>query len=64
MVTISEIARHCGVSIATVSKALNRGGDISEATVQRVRQAAQALGYAPNAAARALKTKHSQIWGC
>lgn len=63
MVTISEIARHCGVSIATVSKALNRGGDISEATVQRVRQAAQALGYAPNAAARALKTKHSHNLG-
>ncbi len=59
MVSLKTIARECGVSVATVSKSLNDQKDISEATKQRVRQTAQALGYLPNAAARALKTNHS-----
>lgn len=63
MVTIREIAKACGVSTATVSKALNQGTDISVETGRRVRAAAQQMGYAPNAAARALKTKHSHNLG-
>lgn len=63
MVTIREIADHCGVSIATVSKALNQGTDISLETSQRIRAVAHELGYFPNAAARALKTKHSHNLG-
>ena len=63
MVTIREIARYCGVSTATVSKALNQGKDISNETALRVRKAAQELGYFPNAAARSLKTKHSHNLG-
>ena len=63
MVTIREIAAYCGVSTATVSKALNQGTDISSETAQRIRSAAQKLGYFPNGAARALKTKHSHNMG-
>ena len=63
MVTIREIALYCGVSTATVSKALNQGKDISSETTQRVCKVAQELGYFPNAAARSLKTKHSHNLG-
>ena len=63
MVTIREIADYCGVSTATVSKALNQGTDISAETSKRIRAAAHQLGYFPNAAARALKTKHSHNLG-
>lgn len=56
MVSLKTIAEKCGVSTATVSKALNDQRDISEETKSRVRKTAEALGYFPNAAARALKT--------
>lgn len=59
MVSLKTIAEKCGVSTATVSKALNDHKDISEATRERVRQVADELGYFPNAAARALKTNRS-----
>lgn len=63
MVTIRQIAEYCGVSISTVSKALNGAGDVSRATAQRIRQAAEELGYLPNPAARALKTRRSYCFG-
>ena len=63
MVSLKTIAERCGVSTATVSKALNDHKDISEETKNRVRQTAQALGYFPNAAARALKTNRSYNLG-
>ena len=59
MVTITDISKACGVSRATVSKALNGASDISPETAQRVRQTAEALGYRPNAMARALKLGRS-----
>lgn len=59
MVSIKMIAEKCKVSTATVSKALNDHQDISEKTKARIRQAAEELGYFPNAAARALKTNRS-----
>jgi integrase len=59
MVSLKTIAEKCGVSTATVSKALNDQRDISEETKNRVRKTAEALGYFPNAAARALKTNRS-----
>ncbi|MFV0413718.1 MAG: LacI family DNA-binding transcriptional regulator, partial [Oscillospiraceae bacterium] len=50
MVSIKDIAAQCGVSVATVSKALNNQSDISEATRERIRAAAEKLGYLPNSA--------------
>ena len=55
MVTITDISKACGVSRATVSKALNGAPDISPETARRVRETAVTLGYLPNATARALK---------
>lgn len=56
MVSIKTIAEECGVSIATVSKALNNHSDVGVATKQLVCETAKRLGYLPNAQARALKT--------
>lgn len=57
MVSIKDIAEACGVSTATVSKALNDRDDVNPATKERVQETAKQLGYLPNAMARALKTK-------
>ena len=63
MVTIKQIADRCGVSVSTVSKALNGAVDISRGTIDRIRQTAEEMGYMPNAAARALKTRRSYSFG-
>ena len=63
MVSLKTIAEKCGVSTATVSKALNDQKDISEETKSRIRTVAEQLGYFPNAAARSLKTNHSYNLG-
>ncbi|MCM1156555.1 MAG: LacI family transcriptional regulator [Roseburia sp.] len=56
MVSLKDISTECGVSIATVSKALNDHSDIGTETKERIKQTAKAMGYLPNAAAKALKT--------
>ncbi len=59
MVSMKDIARACGVSVATVSKALNGQPDIGEETRARVCEMAQKMGYMTNSAARALKTNRT-----
>ncbi|WP_225446827.1 LacI family DNA-binding transcriptional regulator [Streptacidiphilus sp. PB12-B1b] len=61
--TSADVARRAGVSRATVSYVLNdsAGGRISEQTRQRVRAAAEELGYIPHAAARSLRAGHTGI---
>jgi LacI family transcriptional regulator len=62
--SLSDISRHAGVSIATCSRVLNGSAHpVSEATRTRVLEAAQELGYAPSALARALVTRSSRIIG-
>src|ERR1700753_1469092 len=52
--TITDVARLAGVSPGTVSKALNARGTLSLGTIARIQQAAEQLGYQPNALARGL----------
>ncbi|MFC9430231.1 LacI family DNA-binding transcriptional regulator [Streptomyces sp. NPDC056987] len=61
--TVSDVARLSGVSPATVSYVLNKspGQKISAATSERVRRAAEQLGYVPNAAASTLRRGHSRV---
>lgn len=59
MVSIKDISIRCGVSVATVSKALNDHSDISESTKENIRRAAKEMGYFPNSSARALKTNRT-----
>lgn len=63
MVSIKDIAGRCGVSVATVSKALNNHSDISAATRESVCHMAHEMGYMPNSAARALKTNRTYNLG-
>lgn len=57
MATIFDIAKKAGVSITTVSRALNGYSDVNEKTRKRVMQIADELNYYPNAAARSLQGK-------
>lgn len=59
MVSIKDISIRCGVSVATVSKALNNHSDISEATKSNIINVANEMGYYPNSFARALKTNRT-----
>lgn len=59
MVSMKDISIKCGVSIATVSKALNGHSDIGEATRKQVKKVAREMGYFPNSSARALKTNRT-----
>jgi LacI family transcriptional regulator len=54
--TISEVARQAGVGVATVSRVINGSPAVRDETRRRVLDAIDDLGYAPNAAARALST--------
>lgn len=58
-IRIYDVARVAGVSVATASKALNDTGRMTEATRIRVKQTAAALGFRPNAMARALTRQRS-----
>jgi len=63
MVSIRDISAACGVSTATVSKALNGAPDISEATRERIFKVSEEMKYRPNAAARSLKTNRTYNLG-
>jgi LacI family transcriptional regulator, galactose operon repressor len=64
VVTIDEVARHAGVSKATVSRVLNGvDGHVSKATIQGVRDAIDELGYIPNRLAANLKQNRSMTVG-
>src|SRR3954471_20562346 len=62
-VTIRQLARLSGVSVGTVSRALNGYADVRPETRARIEQLARELDYTPAAAARSLKTQRSQVIG-
>lgn len=57
--TIREVARRAGVSIATVSRVLNKTVPVSEDKRKRVLEAVDAVGYTPNPAAQSLLKKET-----
>ena len=61
--TIEDVARVAGVSRQTVSNVLNSPAIVREATRERVEDAIRALGYAPHASARRLRTRRSSTIG-
>ncbi len=62
-VTIRELARLSGVSVGTVSRALNGYADVRPETRERITRLAQELDYTPAAAARSLVTQRSHVIG-
>jgi LacI family transcriptional regulator len=63
MTTIQDIARMVGVSVATVSNALNGKRNVGHALRQKILRAARDLGYRPNRAAQAMRTGQTQAIG-
>ena len=63
MITIKDVAKHAGVSTATVSRYMNQREMLSVKTQSRVRRAIDALGYQPDPTARALQSKKSSMIG-
>jgi LacI family transcriptional regulator len=59
--TIKDVAERAGVSIATVSRALNDKGDVSVETRERVREVARSVGYSADPAARSLVTQKTHL---
>jgi DNA-binding LacI/PurR family transcriptional regulator len=60
MATIKDIAKKAGVSITTVSRALNDYNDVNEDTKRHIKEIAEALNYSPNRAAQNLVKKNSR----
>ncbi len=63
MVRLKDIAEACGVSVSTVSRALNGVTDENKERTAFICQTAKEMGYYPNAAARTLKTSRSNVIG-
>ncbi|QKJ87839.1 LacI family transcriptional regulator [Paramixta manurensis] len=63
MITIRDVARQAGVSVATVSRVLNHSNAVTQETRDAVLQAVESLGYRPNANAQALATQVSDTIG-
>ncbi|POW59708.1 HTH-type transcriptional regulator GalS [Candidatus Pantoea alvi] len=63
MITIRDVARLAGVSVATVSRVLNNSTAVTADTRDAVLQAVDSLGYRPNANAQALATQVSDTIG-
>lgn len=62
-VTLSDVAKLAGVSVATASKALNARDEVAPETRRRVRQAADELSFQPNVLARGLISGRTRTIG-
>ncbi|QRN80278.1 MAG: LacI family DNA-binding transcriptional regulator [Nocardiopsis sp. BM-2018] len=63
MVSIKDVATESGLSVATVSRALNGHPSVSDGARERVLAAVESLGYRPNVVARSLRTDRTGTIG-
>jgi len=61
---LKDVAALAGVSLGSASRALNGAGNISPDILRRVQEASTTLGYRPNHAARALRSRSTRTVGC
>ncbi len=59
--TIADVAKKAGVSVATVSRVINKEGNVRPNTYERVQQAIRDLNYTPNLSARNLRRRESRV---
>jgi LacI family transcriptional regulator len=62
-VKLADVAKRAGVSVATVSKVVNRRYGVAEATIARVQEAIDELGYAGNISASSLRSHRTNALG-
>ncbi|MFC5826327.1 LacI family DNA-binding transcriptional regulator [Nonomuraea insulae] len=62
MLKIQDVARHAGVSAATVSRVLNGRSTVNPELAARVHAAVRELGYRPNRVARNLRRRRTTLW--
>ena len=62
-VTLKDVAKVAGVSYATVSRALSGSPEIGESTRKRVIKICEEMGYTPDAVARSMVMKRTNIIG-
>ncbi len=62
--TIHDVARRVGVSVTTVSQALNGKRPVNKETKEKILKAVEELGYVPSWSASMLKRKKSNVIGC
>ncbi|HMN59177.1 MAG TPA: LacI family DNA-binding transcriptional regulator [Anaerolinea sp.] len=62
-VTIRDVAKRLGISIYTVSRALDGYNDVAESTRKRVIETAKEMGYTPSRAARQLRRRRADTIG-
>ncbi|MGC4441012.1 LacI family DNA-binding transcriptional regulator, partial [Streptococcus suis] len=62
-ITIYDVAREAGVSMATVSRVVNGNKNVKENTRQKVLEVIERLDYRPNAVARGLASKKTTTVG-
>ncbi len=63
MVRLKDIAQAAGVSVMTVSKALNDAPDISATKKTQIKLLAQQMGYVPDSGAQVLRTRRTKLFG-
>lgn len=61
MVTIEEVAKEAGVSVATVSRVINQNASVSPKSEEKVNLAIAKLNYRPNVWGRRLRRQKSKI---
>jgi LacI family transcriptional regulator len=64
VITIRDVAQAAGVSLSSVSRALNGGKNVSARVAREVAAAANKLGYQPDFLARSLRTRSTGMVGC
>lgn len=62
-ITIRDVARKAGVSVATVSRYINRNAPVSSEVAKRLEQVMTELNYVPHAAARHLASRKTRVVG-
>ena len=60
-ITLKDISEQCGYSVNTVSRALRDDPRLPEATISRIKQVADELGYMKNVIASSMRSGHTNL---